>query len=204
MPEQSTSLILPHHATDAFLVVDMQNDFLLPTGSLTINGGEGMVERINNIARRGCFAIQILTQDWHPPTHQSFKTYGGPWPTHCVQGTPGAALHTLLDTCPYEFILRKGTREVCDSYSAFEDLGHHATGLVGLLRGRKVKRVWIAGVAGDYCVKYTAVDAIREGFNVILIEDLTRAVDADGFMSRDRRMLEELGVRFVNSVEVWG
>lgn len=203
MPVQYSSRPLPSKAMDALLVVDMQNDFLLPIGSLCISGGETIVERMNEIARRRSFAVQVLTQDWHPPTHQSFQSYGGPWPVHCVEGTEGAALHVQLDTRPYECIIRKGTREQYDSYSAFEDLGHQVTGLAGLLRGRSITRVWIAGVAGDYCVKSTAEDALKEGFEVFLIEDLTKAVDPEKFMRKDREALQRLGVKFVNSEDIF-
>lgn len=194
---------MPDKLTDALLVMDMQNDFLLPTGSLSIHEGEHIVEAINRVAVERTFAIQILTQDWHPPTHRSFAPFGGPWPVHCVQGTEGAAFHAQLDTRPYELVLRKGTREAYDSYSAFEDMGHRTTGLADLLRSKSIRRVWIAGVAGDYCVKSTAEDALKAGFEVFVLENLTKAVNQEEFASTHRKTLESLGVAMVNSRNVF-
>lgn len=199
----SSPIVVPDKLTDALLVMDMQNDFLLPTGSLSIHEGEHIVEEINRVAVERAFAMQILTQDWHPPMHRSFAPYGGPWPVHCVQGTEGAAFHVQLDTRPYELVLRKGTREAYDSYSAFEDMGHRSTGLADLLRGKSIRRVWIAGVAGDYCVKSTAEDALKAGFDVFVLENLTKAVNPEAFTSTHRMSLESLGVVMVNSKNVF-
>lgn len=189
----------PSATTDAFIVVDMQNDFLVPSGSLSIMGGEFFIDAVNELATQQLFAMQILTQDWHPENHESFDRRGGPWPVHCVQGTYGAALHERLDTRPYDYVLRKGMREKFDSYSAFMDLGQKDTGLAGLLRGRGIKRVWISGVASDYCVKSTAEDAIAAGFETIILEDLTAAVDSNAYNTTVRPGLESAGVRLVNS-----
>lgn len=189
----------PNSTSDAFILVDMQNDFLLPSGSLSIAGGESFIDTVNKLAEQRRFAMQILTQDWHPENHESFAAHGGPWPVHCVQGSHGAALHDRLDTRPYDYVLRKGMRVEYDSYSAFMDLGQKDTGLAGLLRGREIKRVWIAGVASDYCVKSTAEDAVAAGLEAVVLEDLTAAVDPATYTTTVRGALQSLGVQFVDS-----
>jgi len=179
----------------ALLVIDIQNDFL-PGGSLAVADGDAIIPLVNGLQPR--FDLVVATQDWHPAAHKSFAAshagrqpfelteLGGLpqvlWPTHCTQGTPGAELAAALDQQPIEAIFRKGTDPEIDSYSGFYDNGHRkSTGLADYLRGKQVTEVYVAGLAADYCVFYTAQDALREGFATFLIEDATRAISAEGF-----------------------
>ena len=181
-------------ATDALLVIDMQNDFL-PGGSLAVAGGDEILPGINGLAER--FEHVILTQDWHPAGHISFASTHGKqpftdsieapygkqalWPDHTIQGTRGAELHAGLDIPHTEMILRKGFRLGIDSYSAFtENDGVTPTGLTGYLRERGMKRLFFAGVAYDFCVGFSALAAARLGFETIVVEDLSRAVALPG------------------------
>jgi len=174
----------------ALLVIDMQLDFL-PGGSLAVAGGDEIVPGINELAAR--FEHVILTQDWHPAGHISFASthglnpftdtiqapYGTQhlWPDHCVQGSPGAALHPGLDIPHAELILRKGFRKEIDSYSTFtENDGTTPTGLAGYLRERGIQRLYFTGVAYDYCVGFSAIAAAKLGFDATVIEDLTRGI----------------------------
>jgi nicotinamidase/pyrazinamidase len=181
---------------DALLIVDLQPDFM-PGGPLAVGGGDELVAPIAAVAPR--FRTVVATQDWHPPGHRSFaashgrapfeviEQHGPPqtlWPTHCVQGTPGAALHPALPEAAIDVVLRKGTRRDVDSYSAFrENVGpdgeRASTGLAELLRARGVDRVFVCGLARDYCVAWTAIDGACAGFRVVLLDDLTRAVDVN-------------------------
>ncbi len=179
---------------DALLVVDLQNDFL-PGGALAVPEGDAVVAPIAALAP--AFATVVATQDWHPPGHvsfasshpgkRSFETISLPqgpqelWPDHCVRGTPGAALHPGLPDAPLTLVLRKGTRREVDSYSAFRenagpDGGRPSTGLAAWLRARGIRRVLVCGLARDFCVRASAVDAAAEGFEVVVVDDLTRAV----------------------------
>ncbi len=181
-------------ATDVLLVVDVQNDFC-PGGSLAISGGDEVVPLINRLAQS--FAHVVFTQDWHPEGHASFASqhagkqpfetiempYGTQtlWPDHCVQRTPGAAFHDGLDVPHNELVIRKGFRQQIDSYSAFfENDKTTPTGLTGYLRERGFKRVFCTGLALDVCVRFTAEDAARQGFESIVVEDACRAVDLHG------------------------
>ncbi len=198
---------------DLLLVVDVQNDFC-PEGALGVPGGDAVVPVINRI--QPGFAHVVLTQDWHPAGHQSFASthpghqpfetvevaYGPQtlWPDHCVQGTPGAAFHPDLNTDKAEMIVRKGTRAEIDSYSAFyENDRTTATGLAGYLRERGFTRVFIGGLATDYCVHFSALDAAREGFEAVVIEDACRGIDLDGSLAAAKRAMAEAGVAFVAS-----
>jgi len=180
--------------SDLLLVVDMQNDFC-PGGALAVPGGDEMLPLINRIGRR--FAHVALTQDWHPRDHRSFASqhagmrpfetialsYGAQtlWPDHCVQGSEGASFHRDLDIPHAELILRKGFAREIDSYSAFfENDRRTPTGLASYLRERGFRRLYLAGLATDYCVAYSALDAIRLGFAVIVLEDACRAIDLAG------------------------
>ena len=180
--------------TDALLVIDMQLDFL-PGGSLAVTGGDQIIPGINALAAR--FDHVILTQDWHPEGHISFATthhlkpftdtfdapYGKQtlWPDHCIQNTPGAALHPDLNIPHAELILRKGFRPGIDSYSAFtENDGITPTGLAGYLRERNLHRLFFTGLAFDFCVGFSAIAAAKLGFESIVIDDLTRAVGLPG------------------------
>jgi nicotinamidase/pyrazinamidase len=185
-------------ATDALLVVDVQNDFC-PGGALAVADGDAVVPVINALARR--FQNVILTQDWHPTGHASFASahpgkapfettqmpYGVQvlWPDHCVQGTPGAALHGDLDLPNAQLIIRKGYHGAVDSYSAFREAdGTTHTGLAGYLSERGINRVFVAGLATDYCVGWTAIDARHAGFEAFVIEDACRAIDLGGSLAK--------------------
>ena len=198
---------------DVLLVVDVQNDFC-PGGALGVPEGDAVVPVINRI--QPGFAHVVLTQDWHPPGHQSFASthpghapfetveaaYGPQtlWPDHCVQGTPGAAFHPDLETTKAEMIVRKGTRAEIDSYSAFyENDRTTATGLAGYLRERGVTRVFICGLATDYCVHFSALDAARVGFEAVVIEDACRGIDLEGSLAAANQAMAEAGVAFIAS-----
>jgi nicotinamidase/pyrazinamidase len=198
---------------DVLLVVDIQNDFC-PTGKLAVPRGDEVVPLVNQLAQR--FRHVVLTQDWHPPGHQSFASshpgrkpydvievsYGQQilWPDHCVQGTSGAAFRDDLQIPHAQLVLRKGYHREIDSYSAFyeNDRKTH-TGLGGYLRERGLKRVFLAGLAFDFCVRYSAEDARREAFEVVVIEDACRGIDVDGSMARTRRVFAELGIACIAS-----
>lgn len=194
MPETERSS-LSVWRSDALLVVDVQNDFV-PGGALAVTAGDAIVPGVNAMmARFSCAgAMVVLTQDWHPPRHRSFASAHpgakpfdpheepgiGPvlWPDHCVAGTRGAELHPALDTRLAHAIVRKGWRPDVDSYSAFlENDRRTPTGLDGLLRSAGVRRVFVCGLALDFCVAYSARDAREHGFEVVVIEDLCRGID---------------------------
>lgn len=194
--------------TDVLLVVDVQNDFCTG-GALAVPHGEEVVPVINRLAGR--FAHVVLTQDWHPRGHLSFASshtdalpfqtinlsYGAQvlWPDHCVQDTAGAAFHPDLDVPHAELIVRKGYTAEIDSYSAFYENDHTTpTGLAGYLRERVLKRVFLAGLAFDFCVRYSAEDAHREGFEVVVVEDACRGIDLDGSVRTTHAALAEVGV----------
>lgn len=175
----------------ALVLVDIQNDFM-PSGALPVPDGDAVVAVANALAPR--FSLVVATQDWHPANHGSFASahpgmapgevtdLGGVeqvlWPDHCVQNTPGASFHSALDVGAVDHVVRKGTDREIDSYSAFYDNGHRKdTGLAEFVRSRGVAELVICGLATDYCVKYTVLDAIGLGFGVILIADGCRAVD---------------------------
>jgi nicotinamidase/pyrazinamidase len=204
--------------TDVLLVVDVQNDFC-PAGRLAVPGGDEVVGLINGLAPR--FAHVVLTQDWHPHDHLSFASqhpgrkpyetielaYGKQilWPDHCVQGSTGAELHKALQIAPAELVLRKGYNREVDSYSAFyeNDRATH-TGLAGYLRERGLARVFLAGLAFDYCVRYSAEDGRREGFDVVVIEDACRGIDLDGSVAATRASFAASGVRCVGAGAIGG
>jgi nicotinamidase/pyrazinamidase len=179
------------HPTDALLLIDLQPDFM-PGGALAVAGGDEILPTINALARR--FDHVLLTQDWHPAQHISFAgshagkqpyeqvqvAYGPQtlWPEHCLQHTPGAALHAALDLPHAELVLRKGFRKEIDSYSAFLENDHATpTGLAGYLRERGLKRLFLAGLAYDFCVRFSAIDGKALGFETLVIEDACRAVN---------------------------
>jgi nicotinamidase/pyrazinamidase len=198
---------------DVLLVVDVQNDFC-PGGALAVPRADEIVPLVNRLALR--FDHVILTQDWHPPDHQSFASvqagkqpydtielsYGRQilWPDHCVQGTPGAEFHKDLRIPQAELILRKGFRRTIDSYSAFfENDRRTATGLAGYLRERALSRVFLAGLALDFCVRYSAEDAHKEGFDAFVIEDACRGIDLNDSVADARKCFAELGIAVVSS-----
>ena len=193
---------------DLLLVVDIQNDFL-PGGALGVAGGDAIVPTVNALARR--FAHTALTQDWHAAGHLSFASshpgrvpfetvampYGPQvlWPDHCVQGTRGAEFSPALAIPQAELILRKGYRREIDSYSAFVEADRRTrTGLAGYLRERGIERVFLAGLATDFCVAYSAVDARNAGFAVVVIEDACRAIDTGGSLAAGWKRMNEAGV----------
>lgn len=201
---------------DVLLVVDVQNDFC-SGGALAVPHGEEVVPLINALARR--FTHVVLTQDWHPRGHLSFASshagaqpfqsialpYGPQvlWPDHCVQGTAGAEFHARLDVPHAELIVRKGyTREI-DSYSAFYENDHATpTGLAGYLRERGLRCVFLAGLAFDFCVRYSAEDARRLGFEAVVIEDACRGIDLDGSVAATHAALAAAGVACIGADEV--
>jgi nicotinamidase/pyrazinamidase len=203
---------------DVLIVVDVQNDFC-PGGNLAVPKGDEVVPLINRLAGR--FPHVLLTQDWHPPGHQSFASshpgkrpfetadmaYGEQilWPDHCVQGTAGADFHPGLDIPHAELVLRKGFRRAVDSYSAFyENDRKTPTGLAGYLRERGLRSVFLAGLAFDFCVFYSAEDGHREGFNVSVIEDACRAIDVGGSALAARKKLEAFPVPLILSENIRG
>ncbi|EPX84483.1 Amidase [Rubellimicrobium thermophilum DSM 16684] len=194
-------------ADEALIVIDVQNDFC-PGGALAVADGDAIVEGINRLWEE--FPAVVLTQDWHPAGHSSFASSHGAepfsttrmpygeqtlWPDHCVQGTPGAAFHPRLRT-DADLILRKGFRREVDSYSAFfENDRRTPTGLAGYLRERGLGRLTLVGLATDYCVSFSALDAARLGFAVTVQERLTRPIDLDGSLAAARAAWAEAGVR---------
>lgn len=194
--------------TDVLIIVDVQNDFC-PGGGLAVPEGDAVVPVVNRIARR--FRHVVLTQDWHTPGHASFaSSYPGKkpfetvelsygtqvlWPDHCVQATPGAAFHRGLDVPHVELIVRKGFHPAIDSYSAFyENDRRTPTGLAGYLRERGFTRVFLAGLATDFCVRYSAEDARGHGFEAVVIEDACRAIDLAGSLAETWTSFAQNGV----------
>jgi nicotinamidase/pyrazinamidase len=198
---------------DVLLVVDIQNDFC-PAGRLAVPRGDEVVPVINLLASR--FQHVVLTQDWHPAGHLSFASthpgrnpyetievsYGPQilWPDHCVQGTPGAEFHADLRIAHAQLVLRKGYHRNIDSYSAFyeNDRKTH-TGLAGYLRERGFTRVFLAGLAFDFCVRYSSEDAKREGFEVAVVEDACRGIDVAGSMRATRELFDGIGIGCVSA-----
>lgn len=193
---------------EALLVIDLQNDFM-PGGALAVARGDEVVPVANRLARS--FEHVIVTQDWHPRDHISFAAshagkspferialpYGEQvlWPVHCVQGTAGAALHEALDIAHARLVIRKGYRRTIDSYSAFVEADRETpTGLAGYLRESGVKRVWCCGLATDYCVAWTALDARAAGFEAVVVEDACRAIDLEGSLERAWRDMDAAGI----------
>jgi nicotinamidase/pyrazinamidase len=200
---------------NCLLLIDLQFDFL-PGGSLAVPDGDAILPLLNKLQPH--FDLVVATQDWHPAGHRSFASahpgqevfseitwQGLPqrlWPDHCVQGSLGAVLHTTLDLNQVEAIFRKGTDPDLDSYSAFFDNGHRrATGLSAYLRARGVTEVFVAGLAADYCVYFSAKDARSEGFAVTVIEDATRGIAPETIAAAKADLLAQ-GVRYVQASEV--
>ena len=198
---------------DALIVVDVQNDFC-PGGRLAVQKGDEVVPLVNALAQR--FANVVLTQDWHPPGHQSFATshpgrkpfdsiklpYGEQvlWPDHCVQGSDGAALHKDLSVPQAQLLIRKGYNKDVDSYSAFLEADRKTrTGLEGYLEERGIKRVFVCGLATDFCVAWTALDARKLGFAAAVIEDACRAIDNQGSLAAAWEKVKKAGVMRVQS-----
>jgi nicotinamidase/pyrazinamidase len=203
-------------AHDVLLVIDVQNDFC-PGGALAVPHGDQVIAPIHRIAP--LFEHIILTQDWHPANHTSFArshpgkepfetvelAYGTQalWPLHCVQGSAGAEFHPDLQLPQSELILRKGFRPQIDSYSAFfENDRTTPTGLAGYLRERELARVFLAGLAYDYCVGYSALDARRLGLEAFVLRDACRAIDRNGSMAAMEEEFDEAGVKAIESAEL--
>ena len=198
---------------DALIVIDVQNDFC-PGGTLAVADGDAVIEPIHRLAVK--FDHILLTQDWHPAGHISFASshpgqapFGqievayGPqtlWPDHCLQHSAGAALHEALEIPHAELILRKGFRREIDSYSAFLENDHQTpTGLAGYLRERGLQRLFIAGLAYDYCVRFSAIDGKQLGFETIVIEDATRAVNLPGSVDQTNSAFAAAGIPRIQS-----
>jgi nicotinamidase/pyrazinamidase len=183
---------------DALVVVDVQNDFC-PGGALGVREGDQVVPLLNRyIARfREAGAPVFFTRDWHPPKTRHFKAYGGVWPPHCVQGTAGAAFHPGLEVPTEALVVSKGMDPDEDAYSAFQALDESGTPLPTVLRHKGVRRLYVGGLATDYCVKATAVDAARQGFDVVVLTDAVRAVElTPGDGARALAEMRDAGARF--------
>jgi nicotinamidase/pyrazinamidase len=203
-------------ADDVLLLIDLQYDFM-PGGALAVAHGDEVVPVANRLAQD--FRHVVLTQDWHPAEHVSFAAhhagrkpfetialpYGEQvlWPTHCVQGTEGAALHRDLAVPHARAVIRKGHNAQVDSYSAFLEADRSTpTGLAGYLRDTGVKRVYCCGLATDYCVAWSALDARAAGFETVLIEDASRAIDLNGSLAAAWEQLRAAGVKRAQAAEV--
>jgi nicotinamidase/pyrazinamidase len=203
---------------DVLVIVDVQNDFL-PGGALAVPHGDAVIAPINRLARG--FAHVVITQDWHPAGHISFATshagrtafetidvpYGRQvlWPVHCVQGTPGADLASGLNVPHAQLVIRKGCHGHIDSYSAFMEADRQTpTGLSGYLRERGFTRLFVAGLATDFCVAWTALDGRAAGFEVSVIEDACRAIDLDGSLARAWGEMEAAGVARIGGSDIIG
>jgi len=202
MPRSDTALIM----------IDIQNDFC-PGGALAVTEGDQIIPRINALQKD--FSVRVLTQDWHPADHSSFADnhqdmapftlldmpYGPQvlWPRHCVQGSDGALFHAGLNTDRADLVIRKGFRTAIDSYSAFFENDHKTrTGLEGYLRERGVHDLVMVGLATDFCVRFSAVDAAKLGFGVTVLEGACRAIDLDGSLAQARREMLEHGVKLAD------
>lgn len=203
---------------DILIVVDVQVDFL-PGGALAVPDGDAVIEPINCLAKT--FRHVVLTQDWHPEGHASFASshpakqpfemtdlHYGPqmlWPDHCVQGTSGAEIAGELDIPHAQLVIRKGYNAGIDSYSGFKEADRQtSTGLAGYLKERGFRRVFCVGLALDFCVAWTAIDAVEAGFETYLIEDASRAIDTNGSLAKARQELEATGVRMIKSTQIVG
>ena len=191
------------------LIVDVQNDFC-PGGALAVPDGDTIIPNINRLNQK--FDCVVQTQDWHPSDHQSFASnhdsrepmetiempYGEQilWPDHCVQGSEGAEFHPDLNTLNTQLIIRKGFRPHIDSYSAFyENDAETTTGLTGFLKFQSVNELYVAGLAADFCVKWSVLDGIKEGFHVHIINDAVKGIDANGSLDAAWREMKEAGVK---------
>ena len=194
--------------TEALIVIDVQNDFC-PGGALAVAGGDEIIPQINALMQE--FPVTVLTQDWHPEEHSSFAAmhdgkspfetiempYGPQtlWPAHCVWGSEGAAFHPRLAIDPADLIIRKGFRPEVDSYSAFFENDHTTpTGLAGYLRERAITDLTFVGLALDFCVAWSAIDAAKLGFNVRVLEGACRAIDLNGSLAAARDAMRAAGV----------
>ena len=197
----------------ALVLIDIQNDFC-PGGALAVDQGDEIVEISNKIQEQ--FKIKIITQDWHPSTHKSFASnhegkeplstvemfYGQQvlWPNHCIQGTEGSKFHSKLITDSADLIIRKGFRPEIDSYSAFfENDQKTPTGLDGYLKSRGVNKIYLCGLALDFCVYFSAIDGAELGYNVNVIQDACRAIDLDGSLEKSLNDMKSKGVKLLST-----
>jgi len=200
----------------ALVLIDIQNDFC-PGGALAVDQGDEIVEISNKIQEQ--FKIKIITQDWHPSTHKSFASnhegkeplstvemfYGQQvlWPNHCIQGTEGSKFHSKLITDSADLIIRKGFRPEIDSYSAFfENDQKTPTGLDGYLKSRGVNKIYLCGLALDFCVYFSAIDGAELGYNVNVIQDACRAIDLDGSLEKSLNDMKSKGVKFLSTSDL--
>lgn len=200
----------------ALLIVDIQNDFC-PGGALAVKGGDLIIPAINELS--GKFKVVVLAQDWHPAHHLSFASsypdkqpyenvemeYGEQvlWPDHCVQNTKGAEFHPDLDTSNAQMIIRKGFRKHIDSYSAFyENDRKTQTGLSGFLKGLNIDSLYICGLATDFCVKWSAIDGIEEGFEIYVVEDGVAGIDINQSVEESWKEMKAAGVKVIQSSDV--
>lgn len=203
-------------AKDALIVIDVQADFCTG-GALAVTDGEAVIGPINDLATR--FQNSVATQDWHPSDHISFASqhpgrnpfetidvaYGPQtlWPVHCVSGTDGAAFHSGLKTDPFQMVIRKGFRRNIDSYSAFFENDHQTTtGLAGYLKDRGITDLYFAGLATDFCVAWSALDAAKLGFKASVILDACRAIDLDGSLNAAKGNMTARGVSLIQSSDL--
>ena len=186
--------------SSALVLVDIQNDFC-PGGALAVAEGDQIIEAVNRLMPE--FPLVISTQDWHPADHISFKARGGPWPPHCVQGTEGAELHVALDRERIGYYFRKASSPDKDAYSEFEGTDAVGRTLDEVLKSHAIKRIYVVGLATDYCVKATVLDGLKHGYEVYAITDAMRAVNVapdDG--ARALREMESAGARLVTSDQI--
>ena len=200
----------------ALVLIDIQNDFC-PGGALAVDQGDEIVEISNKIQEQ--FKIKIITQDWHPSTHKSFASnhegkeplstvemfYGQQvlWPNHCIQGTEGSKFHSKLITDSADLIIRKGFRPEIDSYSAFfENDQKTPTGLDGYLKSRGVNKIYLCGLALDFCVYFSAIDGAELGYNVNVVQDACRAIDLDGSLEKSVNDMKSKGVKFLSTSDL--
>lgn len=200
----------------ALVIVDIQNDFC-PGGALAVPGGDKIIPLVNELS--GQFDCVVQTQDWHPADHLSFASnhegkspydtvdmdYGKQvlWPDHCIQGSKGAEFHPDVETVPSQVIIRKGYRKHIDSYSAFFENDHDTTtGLHGYLTERKIEELVITGLATDFCVKWTVLDALKLGYKVTLVQDAVRGIDIDGSVDAAIKEMNEAGTQMVHAKDI--
>jgi nicotinamidase/pyrazinamidase len=213
---RAESMSIKPGADDVFIIVDVQNDFL-PGGALAVKNGDQVIQPINALARK--FPNVAQTQDWHTKGHISFASthsgmkpfevtklaYGDQvlWPDHCVQGSQGAAFSDKLDLPMVQLVIRKGYHPNVDSYSGFLEADHATkTGLAGYLNERGIRRCFVAGLATDFCVGWTAMDAVKAGFETYMIEDASRAIDTLGSLAAAIRSMDAAGVKRIQSEAV--
>ena len=158
---------------EALLIIDFQNDFC-PGGALPVPDGDAIAARVTELVDSGRFALVVATRDWHPADHASFEAQGGPWPPHCVQGTPGAELHPAVDRSKVDAVVDVGSGQADEGYSGFEK-----SDLAQILRDNDIDKVTVVGLATDYCVRASALDALREGFEVTVDSAGVRGIDVD-------------------------